>query len=96
MSQKIICKFKISDFLIYVLLATVCDVMPIRKFNRLIAITVLKTQIDHNLAIKEIFNLSNKKKLNINDIGYLIGPILNAGGRLGKSNHAANYYHQII
>ena len=92
LSQKIICKFKISDFLIYVLLATVCDVMPIRKFNRLIAITVLKNfKIDHNLAIKEIFNLSNKKKkLNINDIGYLIGPILNAGGRLGKSNHAAN------
>ena len=92
MSQKIICKFKISDFLIYVLLATVCDVMPIRKFNRLIGITVLKNfKIDHNLVIKEIFNLSNKKnKLNINDIGYLIGPILNAGGRLGKSNLAAN------
>ena len=36
-----------------------------------------------------MFNLNNKKnKLNINDLGYLIGPILNAGGRLGKSNYA--------
>ena len=29
-----------------------------------------------------------KNKLNINDLGYLIGPILNAGGRLGKSSYA--------
>ena len=92
LSQKIICKFKISDFLIYVLFATVCDVMPIRKLNRLIAITALKNfKINQNIAINEIFSLCNKKnKLNINDIGYLIGPILNAGGRLGKSNHATN------
>ena len=33
--------------------------------------------------------MNNKNnKLNINDLGYLIGPILNAGGRLGKSNYA--------
>jgi single-stranded-DNA-specific exonuclease len=36
-----------------------------------------------------LFNLNEKKnKLNIYDLGYLIGPILNAGGRLGKSNYA--------
>ena len=29
-----------------------------------------------------------KSKININDLGYLIGPILNAGGRLGKSSYA--------
>ena len=35
-------------------------------------------------------NLMKKKnKLNINDLGYLIGPILNAGGRLGKSSYAS-------
>jgi single-stranded-DNA-specific exonuclease len=42
------------------------------------------------LAINELFELNEKKnKLNINDLGYLIGPILNAGGRLGKSNYAS-------
>ena len=36
-----------------------------------------------------MFELNNKKnKININDLGYLIGPILNAGGRLGKSQYA--------
>jgi len=84
-------KMKIADFLIYVLLATVCDVMPIRKLNRLIALTALKNfKIKKNIAFNELFNLNEKKnKLSINDLGYLIGPILNAGGRLGKSNYAS-------
>ena len=90
LSKRIKSKFKISDYLIYVLLATVCDVMPIRKLNRLIALNVLKNfDIKKNIAFNELFNLNNKKnKLTINDLGYLIGPILNSGGRLAKSNYA--------
>ena len=89
--KKIKSKIKMSDFLVYVLLATVCDVMPLRKLNRLIALTVLKNfDINKNLAFNELFNLNNKKKkLNVNDLGYLIGPILNAGGRLGQSSFAS-------
>ena len=90
LSKKIESKIKMSDFLIYVLLATVCDVMPIRKLNRIIAISALKNfDLKKNIALNEIFSLSKKKnKLNINDLGYLVGPILNAGGRLGKSSYA--------
>ena len=91
LSQKIKSKIRVSDYLIYVLLATVCDVMPLRKLNRLIALVALKDfDINKNIAFNELFNLNDKKnKLNINDLGYLIGPILNAGGRLGKSNFAS-------
>ena len=90
LSRKIKSEIQMSNYLIYVLLATVCDVMPIRKLNRLIAITTLKNfDINKNIAVNTLFNLNDKKsKLNINDLGYLIGPILNAGGRLGKSNYA--------
>jgi single-stranded-DNA-specific exonuclease len=90
LSQKIQSKIEMSDYLIYVLLATVCDVMPIRKLNRLIAITTLKNfDINKNIAFNTLFSLNDKKsKLEINDLGYLIGPILNAGGRLGKSSYA--------
>ena len=90
LNQIIKSKIILSDYLIYVLLATVCDVMPIRKLNRLIALTTLKNfDIKKNKAFNVLFNLNNKKdKLNINDLGYLIGPILNAGGRLGKSRYA--------
>ena len=88
--KEINCKIIIKDYLIYVLLATVCDVMPIRKLNRLIAINALNNfDIEKNLPIKTLFDLNNKKnKISINDLGYLIGPILNAGGRLGKSEYA--------
>ena len=91
LSKKIKNKIRLSDYLIYVLLATVCDVMPLRKLNRLIALTALKDfDIRKNIAINELFNLNDKKnKPNINDLGYLIGPILNAGGRLGKSSYAS-------
>ena len=91
LSKKIKNNINISDFFIYVLLATVCDVMPIRKLNRLIALYVLKNfDIKKNKAFNELFNLNNKKnRININDLGYLIGPILNAGGRLGNSSFAS-------
>ena len=77
----------IADYLIYVLLATVCDVMPLRKLNRLIALNALKNfDISKNLQLNTLFELNGKKnKITINDLGYLIGPILNAGGRLSKS-----------
>jgi len=83
-------KINIADYLIYVLLATVCDVMPLRKLNRLIALNTLKSfDITKNLPLNTLFELNNKKnKITINDLGYLIGPILNAGGRLGKSQYA--------
>ncbi|MDC0562543.1 single-stranded-DNA-specific exonuclease RecJ [Candidatus Pelagibacter ubique] len=88
--KKIKSKINISDYLIYVLLATVCDVMPLRKLNRLIALNTLKNfDITKNLPINTLFKLNEKKnRININDLGYLIGPILNAGGRLGKSQYA--------
>jgi len=91
LSQKIKSKIKVSDYLIYVLLATVCDVMPLRKLNRLIALVALKNfDINKNIAFSKLFDLNNKKnKLNVSDLGYLIGPILNAGGRLGKSSFAS-------
>ena len=84
-------KINISDYLIYVLLATVCDVMPLRKLNRLIALNALKNfDITKNLPLNTLFELNDKKnKINISDLGYLIGPILNAGGRLGKSQYAS-------
>ena len=90
LSKKIKTQMKLSQYLIYVLLATVCDVMPIRKTNRLIAIKVFKEFIiKKNYVFNELFILNGKKnKLNINDLGYLVGPIINAGGRLGKSNFA--------
>ena len=86
--QKTKSKFKLSDFLIYVLLASICDVMPLRKFNKILASNVIRNfEIKNNLAFKTIFNqLGLKKKLAVDDLGFLIGPIINSGGRLGFSS----------
>ncbi len=90
--KKIKCKVDLRKYLIYVLLATVCDIMPIRKLNRLISVVALNEfNLNQNYAFKRLYNLSKKKnKININDLGFLFGPILNAGGRLGKSNYATD------
>ena len=79
-------KYKLSNLLIYVLLATVCDVMPMRKLNRIIAINTLKKfDIKKNILFNILFQLYKKKdKLTIDDLGYLIGPIINSSGRLAK------------
>jgi len=87
--QKTKSNFRIDYFLIYVLLATVCDVMPLRKINKIIAQnTIDNFNIKNHMALNYIFDQYNlKKKLSIDDLGFLIGPIINAGGRLNNSNY---------
>jgi len=88
--QKTKSNFRIDYFLIYVLLATICDVMPLRKINRIIAHNTINTfNIKNHVAIDYMFKQYNlKKNLTIDDLGFLIGPIINAGGRLNESNYA--------
>ena len=84
--------FKLSNFLIYVLLATICDVMPLRKINKIIARNTLDNyNLKNNTALDFIFDQYNlKKKITIEDLGFLIGPIINAGGRLNFSNYGVD------
>ncbi|MDB3889403.1 single-stranded-DNA-specific exonuclease RecJ [Candidatus Pelagibacter sp.] len=81
--------FKLSDFLIYVLLATICDVMPLRKINKVIANNIIDVfNFKKNKALFYIFEQYNiKKKITVEDLGFLIGPIINAGGRLNYSKY---------
>ena len=70
-------------------MATICDVMPLRKINKIIAINTIKDfNIKDYAAFNFIFNQYDiKKKISIEDLGFLIGPIINAGGRLNYSNY---------
>ena len=81
--------FKLSDFLIYVLLATICDVMPLRKINKIISLnTIDNFNLKKNKAFFFIFEQYNiKKKITIEDLAFVIGPIINAGGRLNYSKY---------
>ena len=63
--------------------------MPLRKINRIIAHnTIDNFNIKNHVALDYIFEQYKlRKKLTIEDLGFLIGPIINAGGRLNNSNY---------
>ena len=94
--------FKLSNYLIYVLLATVCDVMPMRKINKIITHNTLKDfNLKNNTALSFIFDQHNiKREITVEDLGFLIGPIINAGGRLNYSKYGVELLssddHEII
>ena len=91
LTKKVKSSFNLSNYLIYIVLSLVCDVMPLRKINRIIALNSLKNfNIKDNLIFKTLYELGKKNtNINIDDLGYFIGPIINSGGRLSNSNLAA-------
>jgi single-stranded-DNA-specific exonuclease len=78
----------LKDFQIFVLLATVADVMPMRGLNKIFAKHVIENfDIKKNPIIKYIFKLHKiKKKIEIDDLGYKIAPLFNSAGRLENAN----------
>ncbi len=69
-------------------IATICDCMTLKGINHIIVkkgINKINNQ-DTSLNIKKLLN--HKSNIIVNDISFLIGPRLNAGGRLGRENFA--------
>ena len=80
------------NFLDLVSLGTVCDVVPLIGLNRAMVKQGLKIiKLKKNLGLKTLLDLC---KIETNPssyhLGYLIGPRINAGGRVGKCSHGAN------
>ncbi len=80
------------EYLDLVSLGTVCDVVPLTGLNRAIVkqgLKVLKSK--KNLGLKTLIDICGiNTQPNIYHIGYVLGPRINAGGRVGKSSHGAN------
>jgi single-stranded-DNA-specific exonuclease len=82
----------LMDILDLVSLGTVCDVVPLIGLNRAIVYQGLKIlKRKKNLGLKTLIEVS-KIESNITSyhLGYVLGPRINAGGRVGKSTHGAN------
>ena len=80
------------NYLDLVSLGTVCDVVPLIGLNRAIVkqgLKVLKSK--KNLGLKTLLDICRiESNPSIYHLGYLIGPRINAGGRVGKCSHGAN------
>jgi len=78
------------DAMSYVAIATVCDVVPLVGENRILArygLKALSATRDHGLsALLAVARLSGR--LCAEDVGYQIGPRINASGRLGTAHSA--------
>jgi len=80
------------DFLDLVMMGTVCDVVPLINLNRAFVYQGLKVASSRkNLGLKTLVDYSKiKKKLSTYEVGYVLGPKINAGGRIGKSELGFN------
>jgi len=81
----------ILNFLDLVSLGTVCDVVPLIGLNRAIVKQGLKiVKKRSNLGLKTLYDLCNiESQPTVFDLGFRLGPRINAGGRVGKSSHGA-------
>jgi single-stranded-DNA-specific exonuclease len=87
-------KISLENELIYVLLATVADVMPIRGINKILSKQILsKFDSNENFIIKNILKYLNiKKKIELYELGYKIAPLINAAGRLSNANQIVELF----
>src|SRR6056300_724344 len=87
-------KNQIKDDQIYVLLATIADVMPMRGINKILAKNVLNSfDIGKNFILKNFFKILNiKNRLTLYELGYKIAPLINAAGRLENANQIVKLF----
>ena len=81
----------ILNLLDLVSLGTVCDVVPLIGLNRAIVkqgLKIIKKRT--NLGLKTLYDLCKiESQPTTSDLGFKLGPRINAGGRVGKSSHGA-------
>ena len=91
-SNNLIKEPDLMSILDLVSLGTVCDVVPLVGLNRAMVhqgLKILKRK--NNLGLKTLIEVCNiESSISTYHLGYVLGPRINAGGRVGKSTHGAN------
>jgi len=80
-----------KKFLPFAALATVCDVMELKDENRILVKEGLKLLADtDNLGLRALMEVNqlDAESLNVYHLGFVIGPCLNATGRLDTAKRA--------
>ncbi|WP_299237547.1 single-stranded-DNA-specific exonuclease RecJ [Sulfurihydrogenibium sp.] len=81
---------KLRDYLDIVAIGTVADVVPMSFINRvMVKIGLEELNKQKRAGIKELLNVARvKKELTSQDIGFIIGPRINASGRLADARNS--------
>jgi single-stranded-DNA-specific exonuclease len=80
-------KIDLKKYLDLVAIGTICDMMNINGINRIFIKEGLKLiQSKNNLGLSQLTS-SIKDKILSTHIGYIIGPRINAGGRIGNDQY---------
>ena len=79
----------IRDYIQYVAIATVCDVVDLTDENRIIVKNGLEQLKDtSNIGLRCLFDLNGLREITSYHLGFIIGPCLNASGRLDTAKKA--------
>ena len=82
------------NYLDLVALGTVCDVVPLIGLNRAFVsqgLEIMRKRSNPGLKIlKSVCGIENN--ITTYHLGYILGPRINAGGRVGKCSHGANLF----
>ena len=89
-----IAESEVNEFMEILGLATNCDMMDLVDENRLYVKYALESLKDsRNPGLNALMMLSgrNEKKISTYDLGFLIGPCINAAGRLGDAKQSLEF-----
>ena len=79
------------NFLDCVALGTICDTMPLIELNRAFVATGMKVlNLQQNLGLKTLMKVAKVDRVSVYSAGFVLGPRLNAAGRLDSANPALN------
>ncbi len=84
-----------GEFLEFAAIATVCDVMDLIDENRVIVkYGIEKLKVTNNLGLQELMEVSHLDKENLSTyhLGFVIGPCINASGRLESAKQALRLF----
>lgn len=82
---------EINDYLIYAGIATICDVVDLVGENRIIVKKSLEVlSKTENIGLRELLKVSDleDKEITVYHVGFIIGPSINASGRLESAEIA--------
>ena len=82
-------EINLMDYTDLVALGTICDTMPLIELNRAFVATGLKVMGQYkNLGLKTLMNVAGVKQPSVYVAGFVIGPRINAAGRLDSATPA--------